>query len=61
MGYQGGLGGLIVLAADVWALINIFQSSADTGSKVIWTLVVILLPVLGFILWFFLGPKTGKA
>jgi hypothetical protein len=61
MGYQGGLGGLIVLAADVWALINIFQSGADTGRKVIWTLLVILLPVLGFILWFFLGPKTGKA
>jgi hypothetical protein len=60
MGYQG-LGGLIVLAADVWALINIFQSSADTGSKVLWTLIVIVLPVLGFILWFFLGPKTGKA
>jgi hypothetical protein len=61
MGYQGGLGGLIVLVADVWALINIFQSSADTGKKVIWTVLVIVLPVLGFILWYFLGPKTGKA
>lgn len=61
MGYQGGLGGLIILVADVWALINIFQSSADTGKKVLWTVLVILLPVLGFILWFFLGPKTGKA
>jgi hypothetical protein len=61
MGYQGGLGGLIVLVADIWALINIFQSSADTGTKVLWTVVVILLPVLGFILWFFLGPKSGRA
>jgi hypothetical protein len=61
MGYQGGLGGLIVLVADVWALINIFQSSADTGKKVLWVVVVIVLPVLGFILWYFLGPKTGKA
>jgi hypothetical protein len=61
MPYQGGLGGLIVLVADVWALINIFQSSADTGRKVLWTVLVILLPVLGFILWYFLGPKTGKA
>jgi hypothetical protein len=61
MGYQGGLGSLIVLVADVWALINIFQSSADTGTKVLWTVVVILLPVLGFILWFFLGPKSGRA
>ena len=61
MGTRGGLYGLIVLVADVWALINIFQSSADTGRKVLWTVVVILLPVLGFILWFFLGPKTAKA
>jgi succinate dehydrogenase/fumarate reductase cytochrome b subunit len=60
MQYQG-LGGLIVLVADVWAIVNIFQSGADTGRKVLWTVLVILLPVLGFILWYFLGPKTGRA
>jgi succinate dehydrogenase/fumarate reductase cytochrome b subunit len=60
MQYQG-LGGLIVLVADVWAIVNIFQSGAATGRKVLWTVLVILLPVLGFILWYFLGPKTGKA
>jgi hypothetical protein len=58
---RGGFGGLIVLVADVWAIVNIFQSSADTGTKVLWTVLVILLPVLGFILWFFWGPKTGRA
>jgi hypothetical protein len=57
----GGLGGLIVLIADVWAIINIFQSSASTGDKVLWTVVVFLLPVLGFILWFFFGPRTARA
>ena len=60
MQYQG-IGGLIVLIADVWAIVNIFQSGADTGKKVLWTVLVIILPVLGFILWYFLGPKTGKA
>jgi len=60
MQYQG-IGGLIVLIADVWAIVNIFQSSADTGKKVLWTVLVIVLPVLGFILWYFLGPKTGRA
>jgi hypothetical protein len=58
MQYQGILG-LIVLIADVWAIVNIFQSAADTGKKVLWTVLVIILPVLGFILWYFLGPKTG--
>ncbi len=60
MQYQG-IGGLIVLIADVWAIVNIFQSGADTGKKVLWTVLVIVLPVLGFILWYFLGPKTGRA
>ena len=60
MQYQG-LFGLIVLIADVWAIVNVFQSSADTAKKVIWTVVVIILPVLGFILWYFLGPKTAGA
>jgi hypothetical protein len=60
MQYQG-LFGLVVLIADVWAIVNVFQSSADTGRKVLWTVLVIILPVLGFILWYFLGPKTAAA
>ena len=59
--YQGGLWGLLVLVADVWALINILQSGADTGTKVLWVVLVIFLPVVGFILWYFIGPKTGRA
>jgi hypothetical protein len=60
-GPGGGLLGLLVLIADVWALVNIFQSGADTGSKVVWVVVIIVLPVLGFILWYFMGPKSGRA
>lgn len=59
MGYNG-LWGLLVLAGDVWAIINIFQSSASNEKKLLWVLVVALLPVLGLILWFFLGPRGGK-
>jgi hypothetical protein len=59
--YYHGLWGLLVLIADVWAVVNIFQSSADTGKKVVWTVIVIVLPVLGFLLWLFLGPRTGRS
>jgi hypothetical protein len=55
-----GLWGLIVLVADIWAIVNILQSSASTGKKVLWTVLVILLPILGFIIWFFAGPKSRK-
>jgi hypothetical protein len=51
--------GLIVLVADIWAIVNIFQSSAGTGAKVLWTVLVLLLPVVGFIIWFFAGPKKA--
>ena len=59
--YRHGLWGLIVLIADIWAIVNILQSGADTTKKVLWIVVVIVLPVIGFILWLFLGPRTGKS
>jgi len=53
----GGLLGLIILIADVWAIINVLGSAASTGSKVVWIVVILLLPILGLILWLFLGPR----
>jgi hypothetical protein len=63
MGYHyhgSGLWGLLVLVADIWAIVNIMQSTRDTTAKVIWTVLVILLPVLGFIIWLFAGPRTAR-
>jgi succinate dehydrogenase/fumarate reductase cytochrome b subunit len=54
-----GLIGLLILAADIWAIVSVVQSAASTGKKVLWILLVLILPVLGFILWFLLGPR-GK-
>jgi Phospholipase_D-nuclease N-terminal len=59
VGYNG-LWGLIVLAGDIWAIINIVQSSASNEKKLIWILAVLLLPLLGLILWYFLGPRGGR-
>jgi hypothetical protein len=59
-GYSGILG-LLILAGDIWAIMNIFQSSASSEKKLLWILVVVLLPLLGLILWFFLGPRDRKA
>ncbi|WP_407494515.1 PLD nuclease N-terminal domain-containing protein [Pseudooceanicola sp. MF1-13] len=58
-----GLGGLIILALDIWAIVSIIGSSASTGKKVLWTLLVLILPVVGFIIWLIAGPrsKTGVA
>jgi len=52
--------GILVLIGDIWAIINILQSSADNIKKLLWIVVVVILPVLGLILWFFLGPRGGR-
>ena len=52
-----GLLGLLILAADVWAIINIFQSRVSTGKKVAWTVGVVAFPVIGFIFWLLAGPR----
>jgi hypothetical protein len=56
-----GLFSLLVLIADVYAIVNIFNSNASTGSKVIWIVVVLVLPLIGFIAWFFAGPRSGRS
>ncbi len=56
-----GLFGLLVLAADIYAIISIASSSRPTGNKVLWILLVLILPVLGVIVWFFAGPRGGKS
>lgn len=52
-----GLGSLIVLALDIWAIVSIVGSSASTGKKVLWVLLVLILPILGFIIWLIAGPR----
>ncbi len=59
IGYNG-FWGLLILAGDIWAIVNILQSSASSEKKLIWIVAVVLLPVLGLILWFFLGPRNGR-
>lgn len=55
---ETGLVGAIVLVADIYAILQIVQSTGSTGSKALWIALVVLLPVLGLIIWFFLGPKA---
>ena len=59
VGYNG-LWGLLVLAGDIWAVINIVQSSTSNERKLLWILVVVLLPLLGLILWYLLGPRERR-
>lgn len=52
-----GLIGLIILALDIWAITNVLKSGAETGKKILWILLIVILPVLGLIIWAIAGPR----
>ncbi|MEQ9562665.1 MAG: PLD nuclease N-terminal domain-containing protein [Woeseiaceae bacterium] len=51
-----GILGVLVLLADVYAILQIAQSSATNGKKALWIVLVLLLPVIGVIIWYLAGP-----
>ena len=52
--------GIIILALDIWALINVWRSGTSDGAKIGWTIGVIVFPLLGFLVWLFAGPKQDR-
>lgn len=56
-----GLLGLLVLILDIYAIYQILTSGASALAKIIWTLVILALPVVGFIVWLIAGPRGGRA
>ena len=58
-----GIFGIIILALDVYAILQIAQSSAETLNKALWIVLVLVLPLLGLIIWYLFGPgdKPGRS
>lgn len=53
----GGIFGFLLLVANIWAIVKTVQSGASTGGKVFWIVLILILPLLGFIIWLLAGPK----
>ena len=51
---------ILILIADIWAIIQIAKSRASAGIKVLWIIIILVFPVLGLIVWFFAGPGKKK-
>jgi hypothetical protein len=56
----GGIIGLVILIADIWAIVKTFESSSSTGTKVLWIVLILFLPVLGLIIWLIAGPRRQR-
>jgi hypothetical protein len=57
----GGLLGLLILIADIWALVHVLGSTASVGAKVVWSLLILIFPVVGFLIWLVFGRRAARA
>jgi len=54
-----GIIGLLVLALNIWALFSVWTSASSIAAKIIWTIVIFALPVIGVIAWLVFGPRSS--
>lgn len=48
-----------LLVLDIWAIGMTVSSSASRKEKALWSVVVLLCPIIGCLFWFSLGPKPN--
>jgi len=48
---------VLAIVLLIWALVDILKSEFTGSNKIIWVIVVLLLPLLGSILYFAIGTK----
>jgi hypothetical protein len=58
--FNNGVFFLILLALDLWAIMRIVRSDARPAATVLWTLLILLLPVIGLVIWALAGPTSGQ-
>lgn len=54
-----GLVGAVILALDIFALYTLWTGGGSMDHKVLWTVLIVLLPVVGMVLYFLIGRKPG--
>lgn len=54
----GSLLGLVILVFDFVALVDVIGSHSTTERKLLWSLAIVMLPILGMILYFTFGRHS---
>ena len=54
----GGIVGILILILDIYVILQIINSAKDTGKKILWIILVLILPLIGPVLWFVIGSKS---
>lgn len=58
MAIGGSVLGLIILILDVWAIFTILSGGDPPVAKLLWILLILLLPLIGLIIWLIAGRQT---
>ncbi len=56
---MGYILGIIIFALDVWAIASVINTNETMQTKILWILLIAILPVVGLIIWWFAGPKAN--
>jgi hypothetical protein len=48
---------IVIFVLDILAIIEVLKSSKSSGDKILWVLVICLLPIVGLLLYYFIGKK----
>ncbi|AGZ35703.1 hypothetical protein C4Q28_12120 [Pseudomonas sp. SWI6] len=51
---------VIILLVDLWAIVSVFRSDKSDTTKVVWSLILVALPIVGLALWGVAGPRGIK-
>ena len=54
-----GIIGALILALDIYVIYLILTGSGDSGTKLLWIILVLLLPIVGPILYFLIAKPKG--
>ena len=53
--------GILILVLDIVAIVSVLMGRGSVGHKVLWTLLILILPLLGMILYFLIGRSPQDA
>lgn len=48
---------VIVFVLDIWALASVWRSTKSSGTKLGWTVLIFILPLVGLVIWGIAGPR----
>ncbi|TKW62011.1 MAG: PLDc_N domain-containing protein [Blastochloris viridis] len=53
-----GIIGLIILVLDIYAIVQVLGSTTTPLKKILWSLFILVAPVLGLLVWYLAGPRS---